>query len=69
MAYTTTDLEAIERAIATGARIVEYADRKVEYRSIGELIRARDEIRAGLAPRNVPLVRAWTAVQDGRNTA
>lgn len=69
MAYTTTDLQAIERAIASGARTVEFAERKVEYRSVAELIRARDEIRAALTPRTVPLGRSWTAVQDGRNTA
>lgn len=48
MAYTLSDLEAIERAIATGARRVKFEDREVEYRSTTELERTRDSIRRAL---------------------
>lgn len=42
--WTEDDLAAIEAAIASGARKVEYNDRTVEYRSIKELKEARDLI-------------------------
>ena len=48
MAYTQNDLETIERAIATGERVVQFAERRIEYRSIDELIRARDQIQQSL---------------------
>lgn len=44
MAFTTADLAAVEAAIASGELSVQYADRKVQYRSIDELMRARDTI-------------------------
>lgn len=48
MAFSTDDLEVIERAIATGELRVRYADREVEYRSIEDLIKARRLILNGL---------------------
>ncbi|AGN81572.1 hypothetical protein N5K35_15610 [Pseudomonas sp. GD03651] len=49
MAYTQAHLAAVERAIARGERVVRYSDRTVEYRSVDELIKARDLIRTELA--------------------
>ncbi|MFW3895932.1 phage head-tail joining protein [Pseudomonas bharatica] len=49
MAYTQKHLDAVERSIARGEKIVRYEDRTVEYRSVDELIRARDVIRTELA--------------------
>ena len=37
MAWTTDDIEALEKAIATGALIVEFKDRKLQYRSLDEM--------------------------------
>ncbi|NMZ19522.1 hypothetical protein HBO08_21140 [Pseudomonas rhodesiae] len=48
MSFTPKHLEAIERAIARGEKTVRYSDRTVEYRSIDELLKARDEIRTSL---------------------
>lgn len=48
MAFTTTDLTAIESAIATGELKVEIDGKLVWYRSIDELKVARDIIRADL---------------------
>jgi len=48
MAFTQDDLTAIEEAIASGALEVEYNDRKVKYRSINELLKARDLIQKKL---------------------
>ena len=49
MAYTPAQLAAVERAIARGERIVRYSDRTVEYRSVDELMKVRDQIRTELA--------------------
>ena len=37
MTYTTTQLEALKRALATGERRVSFGDKTVEYRSVEEL--------------------------------
>ncbi|MCL2344780.1 MAG: hypothetical protein FWC58_02855 [Desulfobulbus sp.] len=42
MAFTQEDIERIDRAIAKGERVVRFTDRTVEYRSIDELIKARN---------------------------
>ncbi|MCX7206511.1 MAG: hypothetical protein NT086_11105 [Proteobacteria bacterium] len=42
MAFTQQDLDAINKAIARGERVIQYADRRVEYRNISELIAARN---------------------------
>lgn len=44
MGYNNQDLERIESAIAKGELDVQYADRRVRYRSIAELREARTEI-------------------------
>lgn len=49
MAYTTTHLAAIEAAIATGELTVTVDGRSVTYRSVGDLLKAKRDIEAGLA--------------------
>jgi len=50
MAYTQADLDRIEAAIASEELEVETPEgSRTRYRSMSELIEARDEIRAGLA--------------------
>ena len=48
MSFTQKHLKAVETAIARGEKTVRYSDRTVEYRSIDELLQARDEIRTSL---------------------
>ncbi|MFP4560992.1 MAG: phage head-tail joining protein [Thiohalorhabdus sp.] len=48
MAVSQSDLDELERAIKQGARTVEYADMKVEYRSLNEMLRTRDWMRREL---------------------
>lgn len=48
MTFKTDDLAAIERAIASGELRVAFNGRDVTYRSMNDLIRARNEIRASL---------------------
>jgi len=50
MAWTSTDLTAIERAIASGELTVRFGDRQIQYRSIDELLRARDLIKSVVDP-------------------
>lgn len=49
MAWTTTDLTRIETAIASGELRVQFADRAVQYRSMDELLKARDLIKETIA--------------------
>lgn len=48
MAFTSTDLDAVDAAIKSGALAVSYGERRVQYRSMDELIAARDLIRREL---------------------
>lgn len=48
MSFTTTQLEAIETAIASGELKVAYDGREVIYRSMDDLIKARNTISAAL---------------------
>lgn len=48
MAFTPSDLAAVERAIASGELSVSSNGRSVTYRSMLDLVRARDMIRAEL---------------------
>ncbi len=49
MAHTQADLDAIKAAISSGEHSVEVAGRKVVYRTIDDLRKARDDISAELA--------------------
>ena len=49
MAYTQSQLEALEAALASGTLRVSYEGRSVEYRSIEELKKAIAEVQASLA--------------------
>ncbi|HXV30015.1 MAG TPA: hypothetical protein VD840_06765 [Sinorhizobium sp.] len=46
MAWTQADLDAINAAIATGARRVRFQTHEVEYHSVSDLLRARDLIKS-----------------------
>jgi len=48
MAFTTTQLDAVEAALASGELTVEFDGKRVTYRSMAELIAARDLIRGEL---------------------
>ena len=49
MTYTTTQLDALKRALATGERRVSFGDKTVEYRSVEELQAAIRTVEAELA--------------------
>ena len=48
MAYTTAQLNALEAAIAQGVTSVSYRDRTVQYRSLNDMIKLRDQMRRDL---------------------
>ena len=49
MAYTQDDLDRVKRAIARGELEVQYADRRVKFRSLAELQSAQRLIASELA--------------------
>ena len=49
MAYSQTQLEALEAALASGMLRVSFEGRSVEYRSVEELKKAIAEVKAALA--------------------
>ena len=66
MAYTQAHLAAVEGAIARGERIVRYSDRTVEYRTVDELIKARDLIRTELMNAAGPRSRVVRVFHGGK---
>ena len=46
MSFSQTDLDAINAAIASGARRVRFQTHEAEYNSLTELLKARDLIKA-----------------------
>lgn len=52
MAFTTADLEAVQRAIAKGEKTVQFSDRATTYRSMEELMKAEAHIAAQLSGRS-----------------
>ncbi|KWV42120.1 MULTISPECIES: hypothetical protein [Rhizobium] len=46
MAWTQTDLDTINAAIATGAKRVRFQTHEVEYQSLKDMLTARDLIKA-----------------------
>lgn len=48
MAYTETQLQALEAALAKGERRVSFGDKTVEYRSVDELKAAIREVKRGI---------------------
>jgi hypothetical protein len=49
MAYTQSQLEALEAALASGTLRVSFEGRSMEYRSVEELKKAIAEVKSGLA--------------------
>ena len=45
MAFSSSDVEALERAIASGATEVRYRDRTVKYSSIDKMFAALERLR------------------------
>lgn len=50
MAYTQTDLDALQAAIAQGARKVKFEGKEVEYLSLAEMEQTERKIQKALKP-------------------
>jgi hypothetical protein len=50
MAFTEEDLDALDEALKSGVRRVQYRDRTVEYQSIKDMIAARNVIKDEIEP-------------------
>ena len=48
MAYTQSQLDALEAALAKGERRVSFGDKTIEYRTVEELKQAIDEVEAAM---------------------
>jgi hypothetical protein len=66
MAFTQKHLDAVEEALARGEKIVRYADRTVEYRTVDELLQARDQIRTSLLNSAAPRSRVVRLYHAGK---
>lgn len=64
MSYTQDDLNKINRAIAGAELEVSYADKRIKFRSMDELIKARDEIAKVLLTEQRPRCRI-TRIRHG----
>ena len=64
-AWTQDDLAALEKAIALGAEEVQYADKKVKYRSLAEMMAVRDRIRESLGQTNASGKRTYLKTSRG----
>lgn len=53
-AWTLDDIALLEKAIAQGTLRVQYADKLIEYRSLGDMLRTLDLMRKdlGVAPKD-----------------
>lgn len=66
MSFTQKHLDAVESAIARGEKTVRYADRTVEYRTVDELLKARDQIRSSLVADTGPRSRVIRLYHAGK---
>jgi hypothetical protein len=66
MSFTKKHLEAVEAAIARGEKTVRYTDRTVEYRTVDELLKAREEIRSSLVNAAGPRSRVVRLYHGGK---
>lgn len=72
MPVTQTDIDNLTKAIKSGERQVTYGSTTVTYRSIDDLIKARDRLQKDLDAQNVqdgskkPRRRMFYAYQNGR---
>lgn len=67
MAISQTDIDNLNEAIALGERSVRMSDgRSIEYRSVAELIMARDDLQRQLAASQQQRRRQVYLVQGGR---
>jgi hypothetical protein len=68
MAFTQTDLDTLNAAIATGTRSVRYGDKQVDYKTLDEMLRARQIIMAELGLLTVASKKFYARHNKGTDT-
>lgn len=63
--FTQGQLDALNAMIAGGVLESEYEGRRIKYRSLAELIRARDTVRAGLGASAVRITHSQPTYDGG----
>lgn len=58
MAYSQADIEALEMAIASGAKKVKFSDRETEYRDLAEMKQILNDMKASVAGKRRRVYRA-----------
>lgn len=48
MAWTQTDLDKIEKAIAQGPQKIKFSDKEITFRSLDEMLKIRDLIKTSI---------------------
>ncbi|MFH1493750.1 MAG: hypothetical protein ABIG70_03015 [Pseudomonadota bacterium] len=71
MPVSQSQIDSLNAAISLGERVVRKGDRMIEYRSVAEMIRARDDLVAQMAAETVasggrPRPRQTKLYQSGR---
>ena len=67
MAITDADVAQLEAALASGERVIQTRDRRIEYRSIDEIKAAIAEAKTALAQEAVTpkVLRGFTSLRSG----
>lgn len=65
MAYSQTQLDALEQAIAQGVLTVKRGDRLITYRSLEEMERTRDQMKAELGQNTGKVTRRFASMSKG----
>lgn len=68
MAFTQSQLDALDEAIASGTLKVKYSDKEVEYRSLREMMQLRDFMARKLGQTSAAAARIYPTVSKGLNS-
>ena len=59
--WTQADLDALDKAIATGTKSVKYTDKEIVYRTLAEMLQLRDVIKSCLTNTSRQKLRAYAS--------
>jgi hypothetical protein len=63
--FSQAELDALNAAIASGERVVQYQDRKVEYPNLDDMLKLRDMIRNDLGLNAAKITRKYASTSKG----
>lgn len=66
MAVTQSDIDNLNKALANGEKVVRLGDKLVEYRSVDQIIAARDDLQKQLSNAQTRRPRIVYHTQTGR---